>query len=161
MRFSSMPWERGEPDLPSTMCSGSPAFLVPASQLLGGPVRFWHDQLFCKPAHLRARSGLAPGLLLLDAHRTHVASYLLDRARRQRPRQSVPRLCSRKPSLEAAAGNRSYGNYYEIMTVLHRTKAGLCSRSHRIEARTMYLPPSPYGAWILMPTVRIGRAARR
>jgi ectoine hydroxylase-related dioxygenase (phytanoyl-CoA dioxygenase family) len=28
-----------------------PAFLVPASQLLGGPVRFWHDQLFCKPAN--------------------------------------------------------------------------------------------------------------
>ena len=27
-----------------------PAFSVPASQLLGGPVRFWHDQLFCKPA---------------------------------------------------------------------------------------------------------------
>ncbi len=25
-------------------------FTVPASQLLGGPVRFWHDQLFCKPA---------------------------------------------------------------------------------------------------------------
>jgi hypothetical protein len=29
----------------------SPGFLVPASQLLAGPVRFWHDQLFCKPAH--------------------------------------------------------------------------------------------------------------
>jgi ectoine hydroxylase-related dioxygenase (phytanoyl-CoA dioxygenase family) len=28
-----------------------PAFTVPASQLLRGPVRFWHDQLFCKPAH--------------------------------------------------------------------------------------------------------------
>lgn len=28
-----------------------PAITVPASQLLGGPVRFWHDQLFCKPAH--------------------------------------------------------------------------------------------------------------
>ena len=28
-----------------------PAFLMPASQLLGGAVRFWHDQLFCKPAH--------------------------------------------------------------------------------------------------------------
>ena len=28
-----------------------PAFLVPASQLLGGAVRFWHDQLFCKPPH--------------------------------------------------------------------------------------------------------------
>ena len=26
------------------------AFRVPASQLLGGSVRFWHDQLFCKPA---------------------------------------------------------------------------------------------------------------
>jgi ectoine hydroxylase-related dioxygenase (phytanoyl-CoA dioxygenase family) len=27
----------------------NPAFLMPAYQLLGGPVRFWHDQLFCKP----------------------------------------------------------------------------------------------------------------
>lgn len=29
----------------------SPAFLMAASQLLDGSVRFWHDQLFCKPAH--------------------------------------------------------------------------------------------------------------
>ncbi len=29
----------------------NPAFLVPAYQLLGGPVRFWHDQIFYKPAH--------------------------------------------------------------------------------------------------------------
>lgn len=28
----------------------NPAFLVPASQILGGAVRFWHDQLFSKPA---------------------------------------------------------------------------------------------------------------
>lgn len=28
----------------------NPAMLVPMSQLLRGPVRFWHDQLFCKPA---------------------------------------------------------------------------------------------------------------
>jgi phytanoyl-CoA dioxygenase PhyH len=27
----------------------NPAFTVRASQLLEGPVRFWHDQLFCKP----------------------------------------------------------------------------------------------------------------
>ncbi len=27
-----------------------PAFTMAASQLLGGAVRFWHDQLFCKPA---------------------------------------------------------------------------------------------------------------
>jgi len=27
----------------------NPAFVMPASQLLGGAVRFWHDQLFCKP----------------------------------------------------------------------------------------------------------------
>ena len=27
----------------------NPAFTVPASQLVGGAVRFWHDQLFCKP----------------------------------------------------------------------------------------------------------------
>lgn len=29
----------------------NPAFLRPASQLLAGAVRFWHDQLFCKPAN--------------------------------------------------------------------------------------------------------------
>jgi ectoine hydroxylase-related dioxygenase (phytanoyl-CoA dioxygenase family) len=29
----------------------NPAFLVPASQLLKSPVRFWHDQIFHKPAH--------------------------------------------------------------------------------------------------------------
>lgn len=29
----------------------NPAFTVPAAQLLGGPVRFWHDQIFYKPAH--------------------------------------------------------------------------------------------------------------
>jgi ectoine hydroxylase-related dioxygenase (phytanoyl-CoA dioxygenase family) len=28
----------------------NPRLLMPASQLLGGAVRFWHDQLFCKPA---------------------------------------------------------------------------------------------------------------
>lgn len=28
----------------------NPAFTIPASRLLGGSVRFWHDQLFCKPA---------------------------------------------------------------------------------------------------------------
>ncbi len=28
-----------------------PAFTVPASQLLKGAVRFWHDQIFYKPAH--------------------------------------------------------------------------------------------------------------
>lgn len=27
----------------------NPAFTVAAAQLLGGSVRFWHDQLFCKP----------------------------------------------------------------------------------------------------------------
>lgn len=30
----------------------NPAFVMAASQLMGDkPVRFWHDQLFCKPAH--------------------------------------------------------------------------------------------------------------
>ncbi|HKB67300.1 MAG TPA: phytanoyl-CoA dioxygenase family protein [Pyrinomonadaceae bacterium] len=29
----------------------NPGFLMPATQLLEGPVRFWHDQIFYKPAH--------------------------------------------------------------------------------------------------------------
>ena len=28
-----------------------PAFTTSAAQILGGPIRFWHDQLFSKPAH--------------------------------------------------------------------------------------------------------------
>ena len=28
-----------------------PRFVVPAAQILGGAVRFWHDQIFYKPAH--------------------------------------------------------------------------------------------------------------
>jgi len=28
----------------------NPHFMLPASQILGGRVRFWHDQVFCKPA---------------------------------------------------------------------------------------------------------------
>jgi ectoine hydroxylase-related dioxygenase (phytanoyl-CoA dioxygenase family) len=28
----------------------NPAVVVPAAQLLGGAIRLWHDQLFCKPA---------------------------------------------------------------------------------------------------------------
>lgn len=27
----------------------NPNFIGPAQQILGGPVRFWHDQVFCKP----------------------------------------------------------------------------------------------------------------
>jgi ectoine hydroxylase-related dioxygenase (phytanoyl-CoA dioxygenase family) len=29
----------------------NPAFLIPAAQLLKGAIRFWHDQIFYKPAH--------------------------------------------------------------------------------------------------------------
>jgi ectoine hydroxylase-related dioxygenase (phytanoyl-CoA dioxygenase family) len=29
----------------------NPAFLIPAAELLGASVRFWHDQIFYKPAH--------------------------------------------------------------------------------------------------------------
>jgi hypothetical protein len=29
----------------------NPAFIVAAAQLLDGPIRFWHDQIFDKPAH--------------------------------------------------------------------------------------------------------------
>jgi hypothetical protein len=39
-----------------------PAFTVPASQLLGGAVRFWHDQLFRKPGAKRPKA-LKPWLL--------------------------------------------------------------------------------------------------
>ena len=45
----STPWGRGaSPGFHDLLWN--PAFTVPAAQLLEGAVRFWHDQLFCKPA---------------------------------------------------------------------------------------------------------------
>ena len=46
--FHALGGWRIRPGLHDTLWN--PAFLIPASQLLGGSVRFWHDQLFCKPA---------------------------------------------------------------------------------------------------------------
>jgi hypothetical protein len=37
----------------------NPRFTVPASQLLGGAVRLWHDQLFCKPVAIELKAGEA------------------------------------------------------------------------------------------------------
>ena len=51
MQLSSTRWERGEPNPGFHDVLWSQAALVPASQLLGGPIRLLHDQLFCKPAH--------------------------------------------------------------------------------------------------------------
>ena len=58
----------------------NPAFLMPASQLLGGPVRFWHDQIFLQACASRWRRRVAPGLFLLDQNQTDGPSLLLDRA---------------------------------------------------------------------------------
>ena len=81
----------------------NPDFTVAASQLLDGAVRFWHDQLFCKPAAARRRRGLAPGLLVLDPDEAHRAFDLLDRPGRFLPRKRLPALHPRQPSLAAAA----------------------------------------------------------
>ncbi len=43
-------WAPGEWLRHSTICCGTPNSSMPASQLLEGPVRFWHDQIFYKPA---------------------------------------------------------------------------------------------------------------
>ena len=75
-------WARGESRPGFTTCSGIRRSLMPASQLLGGAVRFWHDQLFCKPAHTWRRRRLASGLFVLDAHAADGAPVLLDRAGR-------------------------------------------------------------------------------
>jgi hypothetical protein len=60
----------------------NPAFLVPASQLLGGP-----GSLLARPAVLQTgqtwrRGGLAPGLFVLDADHAPGPSHLLDWSRR-------------------------------------------------------------------------------
>jgi hypothetical protein len=76
-----------------------PAFTVPASQLLEGPVRFWHDQLFCKPAQ---HGGVAPGLFVLDAYAPHGSPDLLDRPGRCPPRQRLPAVRARQSPVEPA-----------------------------------------------------------
>ena len=53
---------------------------VDTTLLLGNvPVRFWHDQLFWKPAKKGRRCCVAPGLFLLDKNKTCCTPYLLVR----------------------------------------------------------------------------------
>ena len=46
----------------------SPALVEAAEALLGGPVRFWHDQLFCKPAGHGGVVAWHQDYSVLDAH---------------------------------------------------------------------------------------------
>jgi len=47
--FHALGGWRAKPGLHDSLWN--PAFVIPAAQLLGAPVRFWHDQIFYKPAH--------------------------------------------------------------------------------------------------------------
>jgi hypothetical protein len=55
----------------------NPAFVMAAAQLLQAPVRFWHDQIFYKPAR---HGGVVrgTGLLLLDKNQADGSSLMLD-----------------------------------------------------------------------------------
>jgi len=81
----------------------NPAFLVPASQLLGGPVRFWHDQLFLQTGETRRDSGLAPGLLVLDKNDAVGPSNLLDWSRRFHARERLLELYPGEPQMARPA----------------------------------------------------------
>ena len=85
----------------------NPAFTLPASQLLGGAVRFWHDQLFCKPPRSWRGGRLASGLFLLDTHQADGPFDVLDRAGRQHARKWLPAVCSGQPPLGAVADHRA------------------------------------------------------
>ena len=89
----------------------NPAFTEPAGQLVEGPVRFWHDQLFCKPPLHARRRRMAPGLFVLDAHRTDRSPNVLDRTGRQHSRQRLLALHSGQPSLESAPDHRTRGRH--------------------------------------------------
>ena len=90
----------------------NPRFLVAASQLLGNvPVRFWHDQLFWKPAKKRRRGGMAPGLLVLDKNKAGCSSHLLVRPGRRDKRKRLPSIHSRQPSLGPVTKAGTCGRY--------------------------------------------------
>ena len=57
------------------------AVVVPASQLLGGAVRLWHDQLFVKPPRQGGVVAWHQGLFVLDSHRADGSPDVLDPAR--------------------------------------------------------------------------------
>ena len=128
----------------------SPAFLVPASQLLGGPVRFWHDQLFCKPAHhggvvawhqdysywtrTEPMSHLTCWMALDDSDRNNGCLYYIPGSHRWR--------------LLPVTGLT--GNMDEIMTVLSpEQKEAFRPVPIELKRGTMHLSPSVDGAWFL------------
>ena len=60
-----------------------PAFLVPASQLLGGAVSLLARSTLLQAGPSRRRRGVASGLFVLDADQADGASHLLDRPGRR------------------------------------------------------------------------------
>ena len=82
----------------------SPPFVMAASQLLGGAVRFWHDQLFCKPPQQGGVVAWHQDFSYWTRTPADGAPDLLDRTGRQHSRERVPALRARQPSLEPAPG---------------------------------------------------------
>ena len=128
----------------------SPAALMAASQLLDGPVRLWHDQLFCKPAHhggvvawhqdysywtrTEPMAHLTCWIALDDSTRDNGCLYYVPGSHRW--------------DLLPVTGLT--GNMDEIMTVLSpEQQKAFHPRSHRAQAWAMYLPSSADGAWLL------------
>ncbi len=89
----------------------NPAFTIPASQLLGGAVRFWHDQLFCKPAR---HGGVVAwhqdySYWTRTKPMQHLTCWIgLDDSQR---RQRVRPLCAGESQLAAAGNHRAGGRH--------------------------------------------------
>jgi len=88
----------------------------------GLSVARWRGAVLARPALLQAgasrrRRGLAPGLLVLDAHSTDVASHVLDRARRQY-KENGCLWYVRAAIIASPAHHGACRDMHEIMTVL-------------------------------------------
>ena len=150
---------RGASRRPSTTSLWNPAFTVPALSIAGRRGSFLARPALLQAGASRWRGGLAPGLLVLDAHAADVAPHLLDRARRQHADNGC--LCyvpgSHRWRLLPITGLA--GDMNEIMTVLDEEqkaafqpvpvelKRGYCSFHHPLpRARFVREPQRPAAA---------------
>ncbi len=134
----------------------APAFTMAASQLLGGAVRFWHDQLFCKPAkhggvvawhqdysywtRTQPMAHLTCWIGLDDSTRDNGCVHYVPRSHRW-PLLPITGLAGDMEAIRAALDDEQWRQFQNPVAI--ELKAGECSFHHPLMVHGSYANKTP------------------
>jgi Phytanoyl-CoA dioxygenase (PhyH) len=134
----------------------NPRFTVVARQLLDGPVRFWHDQLFCKPARhggvvawhqdysywtrTKPMAHLTCWIALDDSTKENGCLYYIPGSHRW-PLLPVTGLAGNMDSIRAVLSDEQWEQFQHPVAV--EVPAGQCSFHHPLTVHGSYANSTP------------------